>query len=203
MATIAQVRALLGDIPKWDRQTATGDGNTKLFIASALPIIADSETVTVNGTAKTKPTDYTIDYDLGLVTFVTAPGNTLAIVMQFAYAELSDATITAILALHNNAWLAAAMGAQALAGKYASLVDKKVGDLSISYSQRAAAWAKLAKDILAGAPAGAAGVIAPYAGGISRSDKESNTANTDLVKPAFTRKLHDRDGNWWPDDASF
>lgn len=201
MATIAQVRALLGDMPRWDRQVATGDGVTKKFIVSALPIIAGSEAVTVNSTAVTNPANYTVDYDLGLFTFVTAPGAGQEIVVQFSYAELSDATITGLLALRDNAYFAAVMGARALAGKYASLVDKDVGDLSIKWSQRSKAWADLAKGLQAGAPVGAlGGLIAPYAGGISRSDKQLDETNTDRVKPAFTRTLHDPDGDW-PDDA--
>jgi hypothetical protein len=35
---------------------------------------------------------------------------------------------------------------------------------------------------------------AAYAGGISRADKESNRSDTDRVKPAFRRGMHDNHG---------
>lgn len=193
--SIAQVRVLLGDLPKWDRQTATGDGNTKRYIVSALPIITGSEIVTVAGSTQTLTTHYSLNADLGLFVFVTAPADTAAIVAQFSYAELSDESITAILALNSNVYVAAALGAESLAGKYASLVDKKIGDLSNSYSQRAKAWLELAKrlrsSVQSTALLGALALASPYAGGISVADKRTVASNTDRTRPAFTTDLHD------------
>lgn len=187
MATINDVRILLGDLSKWDRQTATGDGVSTRYIVSSLPIITDSEIITVDAVAQTKTTHYTLNPDLGLFTFVTAPGNALAVVAQFAYAELSDESITALIALEPNAYLAAAMGAQSLAGKYASLCDQKVGDLSISYGQRSKAWAELAVKLRTTSRSGTGNMIAPYAGGLSKAEKTTDKENEDLVQPFFRR----------------
>lgn len=186
--SVQQVRILIGDLPKWDRQTATGDGVTKNFIASSLPIITGSESITVNSVLQTLTTHYTLNSDLGLFIFVTAPTDGHAIVSQFQYAELSDETITAILALHSNVYLAAAMCAESLAGKYSSAVDKQVGDFRLSYSQRAKAWIDLAGKLRASASRNS--MFAPYCGGISIADKQASADDTDRVQPAFTASLH-------------
>ena len=186
--SVAQVRVLIGDLPKWDRQTTTGDGTTKRFILSSLPIITDTEILTVDGVTKTNPTDYTVSADLGLVTFVAAPGDQAALAIQFSYAELSDETITAIIALQPNVYLAAAMCAESLAGKYSSAVDKQVGDLRLSFSQRAKAWSDLAGRLRTSASRNS--MFAPYAGGISIADKQASADDTDRVQPAFTATLH-------------
>lgn len=196
--SIAQVRALLGDMPKWDRQTATGDGVTKNYIASSLPIVEDSESVTVNSSSVTKPTQYTIDYDLGLISFVTAPGDGQAIVTQFSYAELSDDTITALLSIEPNPYLAASIAANNLAGKYASQVDKQVGDLRLSYSQRAKAWRDLATALAAANNRSLATITAPWAGGTSRADKEIYRQNTDIVAPTMTKTMQEFPGESTP-----
>lgn len=200
MATLSNVRILLGDLAKWDRQTATGDGATTRYIVSRLPIVTDSEIVTIDGTAKTSPTDYTIDADLGLLIFTTAPGSATAIVAQFAYAEMSDESINAIIALESNNYMAAALCAQSIAGKYATLVDKSVGDLKLSYSQRSKAWADLSKSLRMSARISTSSVLSPWAGGISQSEKTTERADTDRVQPVFTREFAQQEGD---DSASF
>jgi len=51
----------------------TGDGNTKEFYLDNKLVARNSETVYIDGTAKTRDTDYTIDYFEGKITFNTAP----------------------------------------------------------------------------------------------------------------------------------
>lgn len=196
--SIAQVRALLGDLPRWASYSAVGDGSTKKYVVSSLTVTADSETVTVNGSAQTKPANYSIDNDLALVTFVTAPTSGHAIVVQFSCSELSDATITALLAIESNAYLAASIAATNLAGKYAAQVDKQVGDLRLAYSQRAKAWRDLATALAAANNRSLATITAPWAGGISRSDKESYRQDTDLVAPTMTNTMQDFPGESTP-----
>lgn len=81
---------------------------------------------------------------------------------------------------------AAPSAAEEILSRFARQVDKSVGDLRISASQRHAQYArtvaKLKKSLRRGA--------APWAGGISVSDKESRAADTDSVEPAFSRDLH-------------
>jgi hypothetical protein len=186
--SISDVRVLLGDMPKFDRQTAAGDGATALFVASSLPIITSTETVTVGGAVKTKPTDYSIDYDLGLITFAVAPGASSPIVTTFQYAEISNESLTALLALQPDAYRAAALAARSISGRYSSLVDKQVGDLKISFSQRAKTWMDLAQKLESAPP-----VILPgqgvWLGGSSVADKDANEIDTSLTKPFFRRNM--------------
>lgn len=186
MATIAQVRVLLGDQPQFERQTATGDGASTQFVLTKYPVITDSETVTVNGS----PSGYTLNVETGLLTFSSAPTNGHTVAITYEHAELSDESITAILAIESDARMAAAVCAESLAGKYAGLVDKKIGDLSISYSQRAKQWAELAVKLRASSRQG---LFTPWAGGLSQAEKRTNRENTDLVQPAFRRDLFAED----------
>lgn len=186
--SVATVRTLLGDIAKYDRHVATGDGSTVVFAfpAGRFPVITDSETVTVDGVAQVSPDDYTLDVETGVTTFAAAPGSGTSIVWLFKYAELSDESITAILAIESDARVAAAICAESLAGRYSSLVDKKIGDLSISYSQRAKQWKELAASLRTSARSA---LFEPWAGGLSEGDKAARRADTDLVQPAFRRDL--------------
>jgi len=186
MATVAQVRIILGDIAKFDRQTATGDGSTKKFKLSSLPVITGSDAVAVAGVDQTRGTDYTLDAELGVITFTTAPG-AVEVAATFSYAEISDESITAILALQSNPYIAAAMCARSIAGRYSSLVDKQVGDLRISYSQRAKTWAEFAKKLETMQQPVAA--TSPWLGSLYVDDKEANAIDTSVTQPFFRRDM--------------
>lgn len=89
---------------------------------------------------------------------------------------LTDSTVTA----------ASIAACEALAAKFARQVDRSVGNLSLSSSQRAAQFRELAATLRK-----RTGYLArPYAGGISVADKEARDADTDRVKPIFTRAQH-------------
>lgn len=111
--------------------------------------------------------------------------------------QLTDEEIDALL-LSNSATATAILCANALAARWARKADMEVGDLKISYSQIAKQYRDIAVDLKQSSRA----ALSPYAGGISRSDKAANTADTDMVKPAFTRTLHDDPGDPVT-DASF
>jgi len=51
----------------------TGDGTTTVFTLANAPVEVESETVYVDGVAQTRGTDYSINYETGDITFVTAP----------------------------------------------------------------------------------------------------------------------------------
>ena len=186
--SVATVRILLGDIARFERQTATGDGATKQFTLTKYPVVTSSETVTVDGSAST----YTLDVETGLLAFSTAPGVGDVVAMTYEYAEISDESITALLALTSgDVYETAALAADSIAGRYAGLVDKKIGDLSMSWSQRAKQWHDKAASIR---KSGRSALFAPFAGGISQASKDVYAADTDVVQPAFTRTLHDNEG---------
>ena len=104
--------------------------------------------------------------------------------------QLSNEEINWILTQEPNTYLAGHMAAQIIAGRYARLVDKSVGDLRISYSQRQKTYFALAEALVQQAMSNS-GLAAPYAGGISVSDKQLVESNTDRVQPSFKKGMHD------------
>jgi hypothetical protein len=105
--------------------------------------------------------------------------------------EMTDAEIDAMIeAAGNEPYAAAVSCAYALAAKYARKVDKSIGDLSISWGKVAQGYRELVQQLRVQA-AGAAGVLAPYAGGLSKSDKEGDQEDSDMVQPNFRIDLHD------------
>lgn len=83
-----------------------GDGANKKFKTQLVPIIDGSQTVRVDGTEKTVVTHYTIDNDLGLVTFLAAPADGEAVDADYRWSVFSDIQINGLLALHNDAKMA-------------------------------------------------------------------------------------------------
>lgn len=95
----------------------------------------------------------------------------------------------------DNVRAAAAMLARQLAGslplrftgyKLADYQDPKGADMAKAYMALALR--------LEGEAIAAAGADGIYAGGISVADKEAVASNTDRVKPAFARGMHDNQG---------
>lgn len=104
--------------------------------------------------------------------------------------DLSDNTILYLLSKMGSPLRAAARGAELLASKYSKVSsDRQVGPLRVANSRMKAKseeFARLARTLWARAAAAGG---APYAGGISQSDKESRAADGDRVRPAFTRGM--------------
>lgn len=116
---------------------------------------------------------------------------------------LSDEEIAWLLSQNaDDVYVAAQRALTQLATRYSGKADKAVGDLKISYSQLSKQFAERASDVLAQAEQGGGLVATPYAGGISRSDKQLDETNSDRVDPAFKRDLHDDKGSsavpWLP-----
>lgn len=130
--TIAQVRTIIADQPNYHRATATGDGATTLFTLPYHPVIDASATVTLDGTTKTEGTHYTLDDNLGLLTFLTAPADGAAIAVAYQHTLLSDDDIETFLALQaDDVRLAAAMALDTIATNEA-LVQKRIKLLDIT-----------------------------------------------------------------------
>lgn len=58
-----------------DYNFGTGDGTTKIFDTTKTDIVPGSEVVEIDGVAKKRGVDYTINYKTGVITFTTAPAN--------------------------------------------------------------------------------------------------------------------------------
>jgi len=65
--------------------TWTGGGGKKSFETTGKLIVPDSEDVYVGGVPKTKGIDYTIDYQTGMITFMTAPGSGVQVKATYLY----------------------------------------------------------------------------------------------------------------------
>lgn len=76
-----RVRLELGDQPQQFIFTATGDGSTKDFTLPCKPIDINTLVVQVDGTPVVYPTGYTLEADIGVVHFVTAPPSNEAILI--------------------------------------------------------------------------------------------------------------------------
>lgn len=74
-------------------ETFSGDGSTTTFTLSNTPVVPESETVEVDGSQQTRGTDYTIDYETGVITFTTAPSSgTDNISVTYDYFDSVDET---------------------------------------------------------------------------------------------------------------
>lgn len=100
---------------------------------------------------------------------------------------LTDEQIAFALTEGGTVSLAAAIAADWIAATFARKADKSVGDLSISYSQTAQQFSKLADRLRSESSR----ISLPYFGGISQSAKDTREADTDRVKPAFTVDMLD------------
>jgi hypothetical protein len=92
---VSRVRLELGDMPKQFTSTFTGDGTTKDFDTKIKPLEDTTLVVTVNNVAQTQPQMYTVEKDLGVFHFVTAPTNNHVIkIVGTSYRYFTDADIT-------------------------------------------------------------------------------------------------------------
>lgn len=106
--------------------------------------------------------------------------------------QLSNEEINAALAdTADSPYAAAVICIEALVSRYSRLVTKSIGDLSISYGDKAKNYRGLLGDLRRRATLQ---LCTPYAGGISVADKEIDEADSDVVQPFFKRGMHDDTG---------
>ena len=103
---------------------------------------------------------------------------------------LQDEEIDALLGDAGDKYVAASRSASAISGHFARRVDKGAGRFHIASQQASERYARLADELLL-----EAGMhVAPYAGGISVSDKEAVAADSDRVAPQFSVGMNDFPG---------
>lgn len=113
--------------------------------------------------------------------------------------KLSDQEIDWELAQGGAVRTVAARAAKALSARYGvQPSDKKVGDLSITYGDRA----KFFTDLAAELSEESAVYAIPRAGGISQADKAAVVADTDRVAPSFSRGMFDHPEVGYPDSPT-
>ncbi len=101
---------------------------------------------------------------------------------------VTDEEITYALAAEGNTHTAAALVAKSIAAKFAPLIDRAIGDLKISFSQRQKHFKELADELQARGDVSGGRM---FAGGISVADKETEVLDPDRVVPAFRKGQHD------------
>lgn len=119
-----------------------------------------------------------------------AASDTAAVRFAIGDTDSTDQLVTdeeiAYLLTGSSVAAAAIAACESLAAKFARQVDRSVGNLSLSSSQRSAQF----RDLAATLRRRSAYLAAPYAGGISVADKETQEDDTDRVKPTFIRSNH-------------
>ena len=112
--------------------------------------------------------------------------------------QLTDGEIDSLVSDEGSKEAAALAAVRAILAKYARLVDKSVGDLHLSYSQRQASYQALAERL---ERLYALRTAIPFAGGISISGKETLEDDTDRVAPFAKRGQFSQPGTD-PDDGT-
>lgn len=102
--------------------------------------------------------------------------------------RLEDEEISDFLTTEGGYRSAAAASARALAAKFVRLAsDKTVGSLRLVWQRRYEDLIALSKEL----KASVAGAALPLAGGMSVSEKQTDSQKDDLVKPDFKRDMFD------------
>lgn len=121
---------------------------------------------------------YSIATDRGKVRFLTGDTNTLDALLQ-------DDEIDYLLTAYITVRRAAVEACRSIAAKLSREADLRIGDLSISKSQKAASYRLLAVTLQTSSNA----ILSGHAGGISISDEEDAKEDTDRVEPMFKRDM--------------
>ena len=116
--------------------------------------------------------------------------------------DLQDEEITYLLTVHGSPEGAALAAARSVYARYARQVNKAVGDLRLSYSDRAKAWREVLDQLVAQADSTNPRTI--YVGGVERADRVADDEDPDLEQPTFEVGMHDfplvepiGGLNWW------
>lgn len=101
--------------------------------------------------------------------------------------QLQDGEIAWLLSQYNETPMNAAIRAcDVLVAKYTRMCDESVGQVRITFSQKAKAYIQLQNMLINRL---AREDARPYAGGISNSDKQTQIQNTDRARPDFTKHM--------------
>jgi len=110
---------------------------------------------------------------------------------DFDNQQVQDEEIGWLLSEEANVYLAAAQACGSISAKYARRANRSVGDLKIEYTSITNQYSERAATLEA---RGAMRAGKPYAGGISKDDKEMAEEDDDRVKPSFVLGIHDNPG---------
>ena len=100
---LSRLRTQIADRPRLGLNEALGLGDGVLvhFRVIGTPVLAGSFTLFVNGVLQVEDVAYTLDYDLGLVTFAAAPAIGATIVATYQWATFTDEALNDLLLTHS------------------------------------------------------------------------------------------------------
>lgn len=105
--------------------------------------------------------------------------------------------------------LAAIQALKALVAKYAKAMEEIVGDVEVKFQQRYQGYSDLLDKLLKDPSFGLLGVVTPYAGGLSFTEKRTDALDSDLrgspfsVGSAGRRASIGYDAPYYKDDDNF
>lgn len=104
---------------------------------------------------------------------------------------LLDGEIEYLLSIYNDVVLNASIRAcEMIMAKFARLVNERVGSVSVDWKDRMDSYMKMRNDLTMRL---AKEDCLPFAGGISKTQKRQEVANTDRVKPDFSKHMMEND----------
>lgn len=98
---IARTKSKIADISKVYPNEPMGIGNGSILVFYALypPIKTSSQAVYIDGSIQTVTTHYTLDNELGRITFVTAPAANTKVTIDYTGLYLADTVVEEIVTL--------------------------------------------------------------------------------------------------------
>lgn len=128
---------------------------------------------------------------------LNSPRDELRLIIGDTYAadpQLSDQEIDYYLARFPSMNQAAVGAVTQLIAKYSRLADETTAELSVKWSQKAAAY-RLLKTDLSDPLNGLSGSFVPFGGGISNTDIKTRRGNPDRFDEQFRIGMHRNRGN--------
>jgi hypothetical protein len=130
MSDISTIRTIIADPIRYDRSVSEGDGLSTEFQLPNSPVVANSQSVVVDGSVLVEGTHYIFDDDLGLIVFNTAPGE-VSVTVTYKFSILSDSQIQALLDLNSGDVLLASAACLDAIAISEVLIQKKIKILDL------------------------------------------------------------------------
>jgi len=113
---------------------------------------------------------------------------------------VQDEEIAYALSVEGSTLRAAVRVARSIAARYARIVEKQVGDLKIKSGEKYKNYLEIMKS-LENEAAGSIPGASPFAGGISKAQKETLESDSDRVEPSFGKGMMDNHRSSLAEDA--
>ncbi len=102
LSNLQQLRLRAADPYRAFQEQQFGDGSAIIYQLASFPVLAGSETIYIDGSAKADPGDYGLDDDTGVVTWVSAPTEGAVVLATGKSSVFSDTELNDILDRRGN-----------------------------------------------------------------------------------------------------